>query len=174
MNILFHSLKPVFLLLVFLAAGVAFAQPVQKEEVSLGTSGRPLPRFVSLSAGVANMRSGPGDQYPIEWVYKRKLYPLEVIGEYDQWRHVRDADGTEGWMHRILLSGKRTALVVRDKTSLHREASALAPEIARLEAGVIGKILECAPDWCRLDIDGVRGWVVTTTLWGTFQDEIID
>jgi len=161
-------------LLTAFAAGVAFSQPIEKQKMEPGASDLPLPRFVSISAGVANLRSGPGEQYPIEWVYKRKLYPLEIIAEYEQWRQVQDVDGTTGWMHRVLLSGTRTALVVRDLTSLHREASALAPEVARLKAGVIGEILECTPDWCRLDVDGVRGWATASALWGIFQDEIIE
>ena len=35
-------------------------------------SGQPLPRFVSLRAGEVNMRSGPGVQYPVDWVYRRR------------------------------------------------------------------------------------------------------
>ncbi len=160
--------------LVFFAAGLAYSQPLPREEGKFGASGLPLPRFVSISASRANMRAGPGEQYPIAWVYQRKLYPLEVIGEYDQWRQVRDADGTEGWMHRVLLSGNRTALVVQGTASLFRKPSSIAPLVARLEAGVVGEVLECSPSWCRLDIDGARGWVVTSALWGTFQGEIIN
>ncbi|HBT40490.1 MAG TPA: hypothetical protein DEB21_00120, partial [Rhodospirillaceae bacterium] len=42
-------------------------------------SGQPLPRFVSLRAGEVNMRSGPGVQYPVDWVYRRRHLPIEVI-----------------------------------------------------------------------------------------------
>ena len=174
MNKFGFFIKPLSLILVFFAAGLVYSQPLPGEEGKFGASGLPLPRFVSISASEANLRSGPGEQYPIEWVYKRKLYPLEVIGEYDQWRQVRDVDGTEGWMHRILLSGNRTALVVRGTTSLFREPSPIAPLVARLKAGVVGEILKCSPGWCRLDIDGTRGWIVTSALWGTFQGEVIN
>ena len=34
---------------------------------------------------------------------------MEIIQEYDNWRRVRDAEGTEGWINQSLLSGERTA-----------------------------------------------------------------
>ena len=42
--------------------------------VGKGT-GLPLPRFVSLRAGEVNLRTGPGVQYPVDWVYLRKNLP---------------------------------------------------------------------------------------------------
>lgn len=134
---------------------------------------QPLPRFVSISAPVANLRAGPGKQYPILWVYTRTSYPLEVIAEYEQWRQVRDIDGTEGWMHRILLSGKRTALVTGGVRPLYKTPSTEAELIARAEAGVVGEILECTPLWCRLEVDGETGWIETRYIWGTFAGEIL-
>ena len=43
----------------------------------------PLPRFASLRYGMINARSGPGKRYPIEWVYKQKNAPVEVIQAYE-------------------------------------------------------------------------------------------
>ncbi|HEC90533.1 MAG TPA: hypothetical protein ENI55_02585, partial [Alphaproteobacteria bacterium] len=57
-------------------------------------SGLPLPRFVSLRAQEVNMRAGPGVRYPVEWVYKRRYLPVQIIAEYKTWRKVRDWHGT--------------------------------------------------------------------------------
>jgi SH3-like domain-containing protein len=35
---------------------------------------------------------------------------MEIIQEFDNWRRVRDSDGSEGWINQSLLSGKRTAI----------------------------------------------------------------
>jgi len=35
-------------------------------------SGLPVPRYVSLRSNQINLRSGPGMNFPIEWVYQRK------------------------------------------------------------------------------------------------------
>ena len=36
--------------------------------------------------------------------------PVEIVQEFDTWRKVRDADGSEGWIHQNLLSGKRAGV----------------------------------------------------------------
>ena len=56
------------------------------------------PHFMSLRSNEVNLRAGPGEQYPIHWVYRRKGLPIEILDSYDVWRHVRDWQGTEGWI----------------------------------------------------------------------------
>ena len=85
------------------AQGAASAQPV-------GPSGLPLPRFVSLKSGRVNLRIGPGLNYSVDWMYMKPGLPMEIVQEYDNWRRVRDSEGSEGWINQSLLSGRRTAL----------------------------------------------------------------
>ena len=79
--------------------------------VTLGKSGLPIPRFVSLKAGRVNVRVGPGEDYKVSWVFTKPALPVEVIQEFDTWRRIRDSDGAVGWVFHSLLSGKRTAVV---------------------------------------------------------------
>ena len=37
-----------------------------------------LPYFAALHADKVNLRAGPGERYPIEWVYVRRDWPVEV------------------------------------------------------------------------------------------------
>ena len=62
-------------------------------------AGQKLPRFVSLRSDQVNLRVGPGENYPIEWVLTRKEMPVEIIKEFENWRMIRDWQGTEGWVH---------------------------------------------------------------------------
>src|SRR6185437_2143813 len=94
-------------LLVTLAMGPAVAAA----DGQVGPSGLPVPRFVSLKSERVNVRSGPNRDNQVDWVYTRTGLPVEIIGEYDNWRHIRDWEGSEGWVLHSLLSGKRTALV---------------------------------------------------------------
>ena len=41
-----------------------------------------------------------------------------------------------------------------------------------LNLGVIGKLLQCVPDWCRVSVDGQKGWVPKTALWGVDKAEV--
>ena len=139
-------------------------------------SGKPLPRFVSLRASEVNLRTGPGAQYPVDWVYRRKDLPMEVIAEYNTWRKVRDWQGTQGWVHQSMLAGRRTAVFVGDVRTLRAEANPSSPAVARAEATVVGRLLRC-PDgvaWCRVEVDGFKGWVRRTEVWGLHRNEVLE
>ncbi|WP_235891080.1 SH3 domain-containing protein [Pararhizobium mangrovi] len=147
----------------------------------IGPSGLPLPRYVSLKSSRVNLRIGPGTQYSISWQYTREGLPVEIIQEYGHWRHVRDADGTEGWVYQSLLSGKRTAeaapwmkgKVVKkaDYIAMHddpREGSAI---VAKLQPGVVLSLDECDGKWCEAKVQNVTGWVPQAKLWGAYPKE---
>lgn len=139
-----------------------------------------LPRFVSVKAGEARIRSGPGTQYPIEWVLVRPDLPIEITAEFDVWRKVRDWEGVEGWVHRRTLTSRRTVMVIaRSVVPLRAEADDKADVVARAEPGVVGPVLKCPPPedpaagWCYVDLDGHRGWAPRAALWGVYPDETI-
>ncbi len=134
----------------------------------------PMPRFVSLKVGEANVRRGPSLTHRIDWVFTRKGMPLEIIGEFGHWRRVRDRDGVGGWMHYSLLSGVRTAIIETDLTALYQRPDPATPVSAYLEAGVIARIEKCSPDWCRIRADGYRGWTLKDTIWGARPGEVVD
>ncbi len=135
------------------------------------------PKFMSLRSNEVNLRAGPGEQYPIHWVYRRKGLPVEIIGAYDVWRHVRDWQGTEGWIHVRLLSADRTAIIKGETRTIHREPARDSPALARLEPGVIANLLECRNAWCRIETRGhrtIRGWLLRSEIWGVASDETIE
>lgn len=134
----------------------------------------PLPRFVSLKGNEGNARRGPGLSHRIDWVFTREGMPLKVTAEYENWRRVEDSEGAGGWVHYALLSGARTALVTLDMAELHHAPDEGSTVVAQAEVGVIGRILECNLDWCRLAVDGQRGWIRKTAIWGVTADEIIE
>src|SRR5919202_3134772 len=59
---------------------------------------RKPPYWASISASKAAMRTGPGRNYPMTWIYQRADLPVRVIETYPNWRKVQDPDGTTGWM----------------------------------------------------------------------------
>ena len=138
-----------------------------------GQSGLPLPRYASLRANEVNVRTGPGVRYPVKWVFVRRDLPIEIIAEFSTWRKIRDWQGTEGWVHRCLVSGKRTVIITDAVQVMRREPSRWAPAVARVEAGVVAHILECGVDWCRVEAGGFRGWVKHGQFWGRGKREKI-
>lgn len=137
-------------------------------------TGLPVPRFVSLSADKVNVRTGPGTKYPIQWVYKRKGLPLEIIQEFENWRRIRDWEGGAGWVHQSTLTGRRTVLVTGALRTLRAEPDKGAPAVAHLEPGVIGRLMECRGVWCQVDMKGFRGWLFRDHFWGTYPGERLE
>lgn len=131
----------------------------------------PLPRYVSLKTDKGNARRGPSLTHRVDWVFTRPGMPLRITAEFDHWRRVEDADGVGGWVHYALLSGARTALVAEDLADLHASPDPRAPVVARAELGVVARVIECTPDWCRVGRDGLRGWIPKSALWGVDPGE---
>ncbi|WP_373310468.1 SH3 domain-containing protein [Seohaeicola zhoushanensis] len=132
----------------------------------------PLPRFVSLKANEGNVRRGPSLTHRIDWVFKRRDMPLEITAEHGHWRRVQDRDGAGGWVHYALLSGVRTVLIEQDMAPIHTRPDAGSPVDAAFELGVVARLGECTPEWCRVSAGGYKGWIEKTALWGVGKDEI--
>jgi len=133
----------------------------------------PVPRFVSLRASEVNLRSGPGERYPIEWVLTRKGLPVEVVAEFDVWRKIRASDGTEGWVHERMVGSGRNVIIKGAERTLHAEPDAAAAPVARAEPGVIAHLVDCRGPWCRIETQGIKGWVKRDEIWGVYPDEVL-
>lgn len=134
----------------------------------------PLPRYVTLKTGEGNARRGPGLTHRIDWVFTRAGMPLRITAEYEHWRRVEDQEGLGGWVHYSLLSGVRSVLIDAEMAELRALPDTAAEVVLKAERGVIAKVVECSPDWCRLSIDGDKGWVLKSALWGVDPGEIIE
>lgn len=154
------------------SASLLLAAPAMAERGPV--TNLPMPRYVSLKGSEGNARRGPSTSHRIDWVFVRRDMPLQVIGEYDNWRQVRDREGASGWVHYTLLSGVRTVIVDYDMVPLRSSPQDGAAVVAHLEAGVIARLGECKIDWCRVSIDGYRGWLRKTAIWGVDPEEIRD
>lgn len=152
-------------------------------------SGLPLPRFVTTRSDPINVRVGPGTKYSVAWVYVKAGVPVEIIQEFDTWRKIRDADGSEGWLHQNLLQGKRTAVVTPAAAeadapvALRSGRSADAGARAWLTPGFVVDLKACDGSWCEASAsytpEGGRkqsydGWIAQSELWGVYEDEEFD
>lgn len=141
---------------------------------SVGASGLPLPRFVSLRASEANVRTGPGMQYPKQWVLVKQNIPLEIISEYEDWRKIRDIQGDEGWIHKAMLSGKRTAIIRKNGANIYRNSDTESEIKAVLEKAVVVNVDSCSQKFCKIDISDIEGYILQTDLWGVYIGERVE
>jgi len=154
------------------AAALTCAAPAGAAgEMSAGPkSGLPVPRFVSLKPDRVNVRGGPTRDHEVTFVYTRSGLPVEITAESDNWRRIRDWEGSEGWVYHSLLSGRRTAVATpKDKNQL-------VPlyDSGDSNAAVIATVKRCTGNWCRLVGPGFDGWVVQEQLWGVYPNEKVE
>jgi SH3-like domain-containing protein len=139
----------------------------------LGAEKNPLPRFVSLKPSEVNQRVGPGPTYPVAWIYVKAGLPVEVIAEFDNWRKIRDREGTEGWVHQSMLCPKRHAIIQEKETLMYPIEDTQSPPLVRLQQGVVIELLKCQGDWCQIRTHGFKGWIQRIFLWGLYPHEVI-
>ena len=65
-------------------------------------------------------------------------------------------------------------LVSQDMAEFRTDPEDGAAVAYQAELGVIGRLLECAPDWCRISVEGAKGWVRKTALWGVDPAEVVE
>lgn len=135
----------------------------------------PLPRFVALRSDDVNLRAGPGTRYPIDWVYKRRDLPVEILREFEVWRLVQDADGVKGWVHQATLTGRRSFIVTGGEATLRRDPQDSATAVAVLKPGVVGHLRSCqaGSDWCQMQVGDYRGYLKRSQFWGTLPGETV-
>jgi SH3-like domain-containing protein len=164
------------------SVGAAWAQAPQ--EGRKGT-GLPVPRYVSLKTDRVNLREGPSKDHRTAWVFQRAGLPVEITAEYETWRRIRDAEGTEGWVLHSLLSGRRTVLITpRNRGEeaplpLLERADERAEVVAKLQPGVIANVKSCSGAWCRVIVvlpgaPDVDGFIRQERLWGVYPNERVE
>jgi SH3-like domain-containing protein len=148
------------------------------KDSAVATSGLPIPRYVSLKSDHVNVRAGPTKDNDVAWVYTRSGLPVEITAEFENWRRVRDSEGSEGWVYHSMLSGRRTAVITmkskEELAPLYDRADRESAVAAKLQAGVVAQVKKCSNGWCRITGNGFDGFIEQQRLWGVYADEKVE
>ena len=180
--------RPVWRHLRWIGLAALAAAPGARAAGEVGTgpvTKLPLPRYVSLKTDRVNLREGPSKDHRTLWVFQRAGLPVEIVAEYETWRRIRDAEGTEGWVLHSLLSGRRTGVVTpvakgdTNPIPVYERADERVEVVARLQAGVIASVKQCTGSWCRVIVAlpnarDVDGYMRQDRLWGVYPNEKVD
>jgi SH3-like domain-containing protein len=131
----------------------------------------PLPRFVTLRNDKTYMRSGPGKDYALLWVYQKKGLPIEIIDEYDQWRRVKDLDGSEGWIHQSVLSGRRMVITLEGTHNVYADSDLDSDIVAKIDGGTVISPQKCTKYYCFVTHPEFSGWLEKSVLYGVYDHE---
>ena len=138
-------------------------------------TGLEIPRYVSLKSNDANIRVGPSKNYPIEIKYIKKYYTLKVVEEYEDWRKVEDFQKNFGWIHKSLISGTRTGIVLSNENKTIKLLNTLNGNvIGEIGSGNIVFLEKCKIDWCLVSSRNYKGLIDKKYIRGVKEKEIIN
>ena len=121
--------------------------------------------FLSLKKNKVYVRYGPGKNYPIKYIYKKKFLPIKVIDKKDNFRRIIDHKKNSGWIHQIMLR-KLNSLIVLEEKIIFKKSSKFSKPLAKLEKGRMVIIKKCKINWCRIETGDYIGWIDTKNVWG--------
>ena len=131
-------------------------------------SGMAVPRYVSTKFDKVNARSGPGDDYKLQFVYRVRGLPLQIVAETSEWRRVCDPTGAMAWVHKRTVDGRRSTMNMRERpVALLKRPKDGWKAAAYLNPRALATLDRCDKGWCRVKADGASGWVRAGELWGT-------
>ena len=137
-------------------------------------TGLKIPRYISLKSNDANIRVGPSKNYPIKIKYIKKNYPLKVLEEYENWRKVEDFKNNKGWIHKSLISGTRTGIILsKDNKNITLLNTVNGNVIGEVGQGNIVYLKKCKIDWRLISTGNFKGWMDKKYIWGVKEKEII-
>ena len=121
--------------------------------------------FLSLKKDKVYVRYGPGKDYPIKYIYRKKFLPIKVIDKKDNFRRIIDHKKNSGWIHRIMLR-KLNSLIMLEEKIIFKKNSKFSEPLAKLEKGRLVIIKKCELNWCKIETGNYSGWIETKNVWG--------
>ncbi len=91
---------------------------------------------LSVSAQIANIRSGPATTYDILWQVQ-KYYPILVLKKSGPWINFKDFEGDEGWIHRSLIQQTPTVITIKEKCNIRSGPGAQNRILFTVEKGMM-------------------------------------
>tara|TARA_B110000305_G_C19407588_1_gene623644 strand:- start:32 stop:475 length:444 start_codon:yes stop_codon:yes gene_type:complete len=121
--------------------------------------------FLSLKKNKVNVRYGPGFDFPVKYIYKKKNFPIKQIDTKENFRRIIDIKKNSGWIHISQLREINSVITLEDKV-LFKKSSFFSKPIAKIKKGRLLVIQKCEGEWCRVKTDNFKGWVDRVNLWG--------
>ena len=121
--------------------------------------------FLMLKNSKVNVRIGPGLDYPIKFIYRKKYLPVKVIDKKENFRKVIDHKKNSGWIHISQLKKVNSIIVLSDRI-LFKKPTLNSKPIANIKSGRLFFLEKCKNDWCEVKSQNYTGWINTEDVWG--------
>ena len=124
--------------------------------------------FLSLKNKKVNVRYGPGFDYPIKYIYKKKFLPVKIIDKKENFRRIIDHKKNSGWIHISQLRKTNSLIVLEDKIVFNKNTKFSKP-LFKVAKGRLVILKECINSWCKIKSNNYSGWIQTKNSWGEIK-----
>ena len=121
--------------------------------------------YLMLKNSKVNVRMGPGLDYPVKFIYKKKYLPVKVIDKKENFRKVIDHKKNSGWIHISQLK-KVNSVIVLSNRILFKKPTFNSKPIANIESGKLFVLEKCKKKWCKISSQNYSGWINMDNVWG--------
>ncbi len=121
--------------------------------------------FASVKQNGVFVRSGPSTEHRIIRSVGRG-FPVQVIGQQDNWSSIRDFVGQPGWIYTPLLGQSNSVIVNASKVNL-RSGPGLNFTVAhQIDFGTVLHLSDIQTDWYKVSTSGgMEGWLSRELIW---------
>ena len=122
--------------------------------------------YLILKNDKANVRYGPGFDYPIKFIYKKKNFPVKVIDKKENFRRIIDFKKNSGWIHTSQLKKGKSFILLKNQILFSKPTKYSKPML-KISKGRLLLVKKCKKNWCKVKTENYLGWVITNNIWGT-------
>ena len=131
----------------------------------LCNAGAAMAERLSVIKPVANIRSGPGDNYDILWKVEM-YYPIFVIEKKDLWYHFKDFEDDKGWVHKSLVGKTDSVITKKDQCNIRSGPGTCNKILFTVEKGIPFKVIKRQGHWLYIEhADKDKGWIYDSLIW---------
>jgi len=123
--------------------------------------------YLILKNNKVNVRYGPGFNYQIKYIYKKKHLPIKVIDKKENFRRIIDFKKNSGWIHISQLKKGKSLILLKDQI-LFSKPTRYSKPIIKIAKGRLLLVKKCKKKWCKVKTEDYLGWIVTNNIWGTY------
>ena len=124
--------------------------------------------YLILKNNEVNVRYGPGFDYPIKYVYKKKNLPVKVIDKKENFRKIIDFKKNSGWVHSSQLKKGKSFIALEEKI-LFTNPTKYSKPLIKVAKGRLLLVKKCKKEWCKVKTENYFGWIKTDNVWGNIK-----
>ena len=124
--------------------------------------------YLVLKNNKVNVRYGPGFDYPIKFIYKKKNLPIRVIDKEENFRRIIDFKNNSGWIHTSQLK-KGIAFILLEDQILFTKPTKYSKPLLKITKGRLLVVKKCKKIWCSVKTENYTGWIKNENVWGNIK-----